>query len=188
MTDTNVVSTGEVWKDVPGFEPFYQVSNLGRVKSKDRWSPINGGLRFFAGKMMKLSLNHYGYLHVSFTINGKGKCINAHQLVAWAFFGEQLPGIQVNHIDGNKQNNSINNLEYVTNSQNIQHACDTGLFNNKKRMKTCRFSDEQIIEIRQLLTNGASSSEVGRQYNCSAYEIEKIGRHERYTWVLPVKN
>lgn len=111
----------EIWKDVVGFEGRYQVSNKGNVKSL-RFLSHNGE------KLMKLSNHHSGYLIVQL---GKhpAKTYLVHQLVAQAF----IPPIEgkkiVNHIDGDKHNNCIDNLEWVTHKENAEHAIRTGLRN-----------------------------------------------------------
>jgi hypothetical protein len=116
----------EVWKDIKGYEGIYQVSNLGRVKSLARIVvKAYGAEHRLSERIKKTNLNHLGYeilrLH-----NGSGKTFAVHRLVAEAFLNK-TEGLEVNHIDGDKTNNKVSNLEYCTRSQNIQHAYDNGL-------------------------------------------------------------
>ena len=108
----------EIWKDVPGYEGLYQVSNMGRVKSLivSRAHPI-------APRILALSEDRKGYLRCRL----KDRSVPIHRLVAVAFI--QNPGNkpQVNHIDGNKKNNCTENLEWVTNTENQRHAFNLGL-------------------------------------------------------------
>lgn len=116
----------EIWKDIKGYEDKYQISNLGRVKSKERYFNNNGGKQKVYEKILtqhrQYRKNDNEYLFVNFTI--KHKTINklVHRLVAQAFLEDYDENLQVNHKDGNKTNNNINNLEMMTGSENKLHA------------------------------------------------------------------
>src|SRR5690349_12695799 len=98
---TNEELQAEIWRPIPGFEKFYDVSNCGRVRGVRRW------------KIRSPNLTVKGYLHITLFQYGKRfKPIGIHRLVAWAFLGPQETGIVVNHIDGNPRNNRLSNLEY----------------------------------------------------------------------------
>jgi hypothetical protein len=97
----------EFWKDIPGYEGLYQVSNIGRVKS------------FITGKFIKPSISTPGYYRLNLYKNKKPKGFDVHRLVAISFLGEKR--MYVNHKDLNKLNNNIENLEYTTNRQNSNH-------------------------------------------------------------------
>ena len=117
----------EIWKDVVGYEDVYMVSNLGRVKSLDRtvWR-INGETEYqstLKGVMIKPVDNGAGYFHCG--LSGKNKYI--HRLVAESFLPNDDDLEYVNHKDGNKANNNINNLEWTTHKDNIHHAYHNGL-------------------------------------------------------------
>ena len=109
----------EVWKDVVGYEGLYQVSNLGRVKSFDR--AIREGRNRIPGKMMFPHQDRKGYLNVNLSREGKIFHAKVHRLVAQAFLPnpENLP--EVNHINFEKDNNFVKNLEWVTSKTNSEH-------------------------------------------------------------------
>jgi len=110
----------EVWKDVPNYEGLYQVSSFGRVRSLPRkHSPTI--------RIMKLMVNSRGYLVIILSKYGVKKGFKLHRLIAEAFIPNSYSKPQVNHIDGDKRNNSLSNLEWCTSSENIRHAFDTGL-------------------------------------------------------------
>lgn len=107
----------EQWKDVTGYEGFYQISTLGRVKS----------IRFNRFLNPTLSGKGKGYPSVQFSKENKPIRVRIHQLVAKAFIPNPENKEQVNHIDGNKLNNNVTNLEWNTRSENIKHAYNNGL-------------------------------------------------------------
>lgn len=122
----------ENWKDIPGFEGRYQVSDLGRVRSLPRhhWVTSKRGLpfqRWKDGRVLKAGPHTSGYYMVQL-IDEAGDLHPhlIHRLVALAFLPLQN-GAHVNHKDGNKKNNCADNLEWATRSQNMRHAFDTGL-------------------------------------------------------------
>lgn len=109
----------EIWKDIDGYEGLYQVSNLGRVK---RLKFTNGKVSFAKETILKQSLNTRGYSIVSLSKNDIKSTKTVHRLVALSFLENQKNYKEVNHIDGNKQNNCVENLEWCDRNYNIQHA------------------------------------------------------------------
>ena len=108
----------EIWKDVVGYEGLYQVSNLGRIKSLKRKCKSIHGYRTVSEKIYSQSVDRYGYLIVSLHKNGKKKTYTVHRLVAKAFIDNPLMLPQINHIDENKKNNKVDNLEWCTDEYN----------------------------------------------------------------------
>ena len=113
----------EMWKPIPNFIGLYEVSNLGRIKS------LNYKHRGFE-KVLKLSAKDGKYIKVTlYNREGNPKTFRVHRIVAMAFLPEPTPEqIQVNHIDGDKQNNIVENLEWVSPQQNVNNP------NTKHRM------------------------------------------------------
>ena len=111
----------EVWKDIEGYEGIYQVSNYGKAKS----------LRA-KKKLLHQYIEGHGYLRVVLYKNRTPKRILVHRLVACAFIHNPEGKLTVNHIDGNKQNNGVWNLEWATMSENSKHAFKTGLKKSQK--------------------------------------------------------
>lgn len=126
----------EIWKDVIGFEGWYQVSNLARVKSLKKYVKHNyGGERVVQERIIKQSMEknrgEVGYMRTSLAKGSKRNQIriNTHRLIAEAFIPNPENKKFVNHIDGNKLNNSLENLEWVTPKENVTHAIKMGLWN-----------------------------------------------------------
>lgn len=114
---------GEIWKDIAGYEGIYQASNLGRVRSLDRID-CRGVAR--KGTILKpFRDGKKGYVAVSLLKNGKGCRSKVHRLIATVFIRQPIPGEQVNHINGIRDDNRISNLEWVTCQQNIRHSFDS---------------------------------------------------------------
>lgn len=117
----------EIWKDVVGYEGLYQVSNLGRVKSLPKYDRLG---RFHPEKIKSQVDNGNGYIVVNLKHNGKQKMRTVHSLVAEAFIPNPNNYSEINHIDGNKSNNELQNLEFCTRSFNVIHAIKLGLHSN----------------------------------------------------------
>lgn len=120
----------EVWKPVKGYEGLYKVSNQGRVRSLDRVIKCVKNNKEYEravkGKILSLPDNvEYAIIHLWRDNKGENKLV--HRLVAETFKGNPEGKPLVNHIDGDKHNNRASNLEWVTASENTQHAYDTGL-------------------------------------------------------------
>lgn len=108
----------ENWKDVPGYENFYQVSDLGRVKSLSRKLLNRYGFYRTKDKILTPKKNKSGYYFVKFCV-GNHKTFAVHRLVMLTFVGHS--DLDVNHKDFDKSNNTLNNLEYCTRKQNVYH-------------------------------------------------------------------
>ena len=108
----------EIWKDVFGFEGLYQVSNLGKVRSLDMLVNYGIGIGLRKGRVLKPKKNNGGYLQVVLCKEGKPTCFLVHRLVWEAFNGKIPEGMQINHIDEDKSNNRLENLNLMTPKEN----------------------------------------------------------------------
>lgn len=109
---------GEIWKNINNYKGLYQVSNLGRVKSLERIVVCNQGKRVVKEKILKYNLDRYGYLSVVLCINGLCKRYTVHRLVYETFRGKAPYWMQVNHINEDKTDNRLCNLNIMTAKQN----------------------------------------------------------------------
>jgi len=161
----------EIWKDIQGYAGIYQVSNIGNVKNT---TDI---------KMLKPQKATNGYRHVYLSAFGKAIKFFIHRLVASAFIPNPENKKTVNHINGIKHDNRVENLEWNTHSENIKHAFNTGLHvptplkGDKNGM--AKLSEAHVIEIRTL-SGKLSVNKIAEQFNTPASTIYKILNRE--TW------
>lgn len=137
----------EIWKDIKDYEGLYQVSDLGRVK---RILFINNRITKKQEKILNIYINKRNRCYVCLYKDNKRKNCTIHRLVAKAFLDNPLNLEEVNHIDGNPKNNHLENLEWCTKKQNMQHAYDNNLNHfkeyNKKTSKPIIRNDGKIYE------------------------------------------
>lgn len=156
------IGNQEIWKDVVGYEGSYRVSNLGRVKSIDR--VIKN--RVYIGKI-KIETDNRGYKMVRLSKNSKGSGKLVHRLVALAFIENKNNYPDVNHKDLDKTNNRLENLEWVSEKQNIQHAIKNGAMNFIFGQNNFRsiFTKKQVENIRlEYWNTNLSTSELALKY------------------------
>lgn len=128
----------EVWRPVVGFEGLYEVSDHGRVRSVERFVRGKAGVRSpRVSRVLALSANTHGYLHVSLSRENKRRTAYVHGLVLQAFVGPRPEGLEACHQDGDKTNNAIGNLRWDTRSQNaldrVRHGTHNYLASNRAR-------------------------------------------------------
>lgn len=141
----------EDWRDIPDAQGYYEVSTLGRVRSKDRvvdyrsrWGTYTK--RRVAGRLLKPWSDGNGYLVVYICADGERReAINVHRLVASAFLPGDAERLHVNHKNGVKTDNRPENLEWCTRSENMIHAQDTGLSDKRKTIEAVSKDGAQIL-------------------------------------------
>lgn len=147
--------TAETWKDIPGYEGYYQVSDLGNVRSVDR--TINKPLK----KMPKAK----GYLCVNLYKNTQMNQYLVHRLVLLAFVGSSP--LICNHIDGDKTNNHLSNLEYVTYQENTNHAIAIGLM-------PAKLTATDATAIRELHSQGKTIKWLSKTFGIDMKHVRDI--------------
>ena len=128
------------WKDIPNTLNRYQANVNGEIRSIDSESKMMNRwgfemIRKFKGRVLKPWTDSNGYLVVYICGEGRREAINIHRLVAYTFIDNPDIKKDVNHIDGNKKNNAVDNLEWCTRKENMEHARKTGLYDNRKSVK-----------------------------------------------------
>lgn len=180
--------TEEIWKYVKGYEGLYCVSNLGRVMSLPR---EDGYGRVVSGRVLSEREHTNGYKFVALTKDGKSKQYRIHRLVAEAFVPNPFEYSEVNHIDGDKANNSAENLEWCTRSDNNKHAVAFGLRDmsymhaqaRKANMRpVAQLEDGQVIAVYPSMSDAGIA--VGTNGGCISQAVRTGCKSGGYRWRL----
>lgn len=167
-----MIPQNEIWKDIRGYEGLYQVSNTGKICSaiKSRY------------RVLKPIKKDNGYLCVSLSKLKKSKRFYIHHLVMQAFPGDRPDKVDINHIDGNKANNNVFNLEYATRSENMAHARKIGLHNNfADGHYNAKLNSELVREIRWAYSVcGIGESEIAPSIGVSVRTVKDVLEYK--TW------
>lgn len=179
----------EEWKGVKGYEGIYEVSTYGQIKSLDRMI-FNKNKKYQKanGTLLKFKKTKEGYYSCVLYNNERKKAyLLVHRVVAQNFISKTEEQIQVNHKNGVKTDNRVENLEWVTRKENIDHSIENGLTKIGSDSTSSKLKDNQVLEIRELFSSQKYSySELGRMFNVDGAGIGRIIRGE--TWKhLPVK-
>ena len=160
----------EIWKNVVGYEDFYEVSNLGNVRRKS--------------KNLKSFISPHGYRTLSLSKNGDCKSKIVHRLVAEAFLNNIEGKEQVNHKDCNKINNHVDNLEWMTSSENSLHASKNGLHRNQngENNNMSKLTEKEVLHIRELIERGMSAYKVHKDYYPHLHQQTIYGIKQKRLW------
>lgn len=173
----------EIWKDIDGYEGYYQVSNAGRVKSLRRQT-FGGkhGKQVRGERILKQAQDKDGYLRVVLQTQKEKKTISIHRLVAYVFLPNPANLPQVNHLDGVKTNNHTWNLQWCNRSQNVTHAYKTGLVEKRfgGRNVNAKLTWAQVQVIREAIKHGHQQVDIASYFKVSTWTISRINtRHIR---------
>lgn len=173
----------EEWRLIPESGGVYYVSNTGKVKSiTHNVKQHNGKCRIQIGRELSQSKCKKGYLMVSIKRKGNKYHTFVHRLIAICFIPNPENKPQVNHIDGDKLNNSIENLEWCTNKENHDHARKMGLMkcNTCEKHHMSKLTNNQVKEARKKRKKGSTIPELSIEYNVSTTAMHKILTHQTY--------
>lgn len=178
----------EVWKPISGFESFYEVSSHGRVRSLprivgNRWGTAKGKL--VPGAIKAFSRNSQGYCSVHLYVAQRLHKFYAHRLVAIAFIENPRDLPQVNHLDGDKENNAAHNLEWCTPSENCSHAISERLYVQAKGEASGNavLTESDVIEIREMAARGIYHKDIAEKFGIGRKAITKVVNRQRWAHV-----
>lgn len=169
----------EIWRSVSGYEGLYEVSSYGRVRSLDRVAENNNKLK---GRLLSPRKHSGGYVRVSLCKRGNVLDFFIHRLVAKTFIANPREGNQVNHINGNKTDNRVSNLEWVNDQQNKAHAWGIGL--HKKTLQAFKKSHKTKARPILCVEKGfiySSASEAARALGLKRGNIHMVAKGKRKT-------
>lgn len=165
----------EKWHPVIGYEGFYEVSNLGRVRSLDRNVTYrNGRNKDWRGQILKSSMTGSGYPGVELCRNGTGKTTLVHVLVAAAFIGPRPKGKHVAHYDGDKSNPKLSNLRYASPTENNADKIRHGKTAHGERNGLAKLTDADIMAIRARLQAGERGNAIAKDFGVTPANISQI--------------
>ena len=148
----------EIWKDIPGYEGFYRVSNMGRIRSLNRIIDKFGkGKYFIDGRILSPGISNKGYFYVNLHKKGKYNRQNIHILVLQSFDRMNKKGEVCRHLDNNQQNNFIENLCWGTRSENERDKIKFGTSNRGERQGLSKLNEMQVRIIKRLIHFGTMS-------------------------------
>lgn len=164
------IDANEIWEPVIGFDRNYAVSNLGRLVYLE--DAQRGWVR--AGMEIKQHMHPLGYHYIATTVGHARKKPWVHVIVAAAFLGPRPDGYEVNHIDRNKSNNALSNLEYITHKQNLRHSYEDIYLSWTRPRKV---TDVQIAEMTTLYRSGQYlQREIAAMYGISQCYVSVLIR------------
>lgn len=167
----------EVFRSINGYENYYEISNYGRVKT------LHG--RYKNCIFKKPFVRKDGYVVVILIRDKKSTTFYLHKLVAGHFIeqdGNFLKS-EVNHIDGDKQNNSVNNLEWCTSSQNKKHAYNSGLVKIGSKRSSSKLTEELVMQIPDLIKSGNTIRQIAKLFDVSDTAIHHVLSGRNYAFL-----
>lgn len=178
----------EIWKDISGYEGLYQVSNLGRIRSLDRFEYINnksGGItrRIRKGRVLKPCFDgKKHYLHVNLRSDNKSHAVNIHRLVAIAFLPNPNNLPEVNHKDEDKTNNYVDNLEWCNHIYNNTYGSK---FQSTLGVKNpmAKLTEQDVLEIRQRREQGELLRNLAKEFGVCENRISVIANGKSWGWL-----
>lgn len=171
---TDPIVPDEIWKPIPRFEGLYEASDIGRVRSLPRKSVPPSGLILKGTAFIK------GRIIISLRVHKKRERHSKARLVALAFLGQPPTAKhEVNHIDGDPSNDRIENLEWVTHTENVRHSFRTGINPSGERSPHAKLTNADVAQIRHLLKTQLQKR-IAKQFNVQPNTISRIKTGRRW--------
>jgi hypothetical protein len=181
---TTLIENQEEWRDIHGFEGYYQASSFGRIRSVDKIITRKDGKSYFrAGRVLiPFKGTTCNYLSIQFSVNNVPSKHLIHRLIAYTFLGLEPDSVlEVNHKDGNRLNNAVSNLELVTHQENVDHSVRTGL---KHDYGECHvhaiLTNAQAAEIREICGRGVKQKDVAKLFGVSKQCVNNVVNYKTY--------
>lgn len=174
----------EIWRNISGYKGIYQVSNLGRVRSLDRevYNKGNNTLCKVKGKVLKPNKDKGGYQYTIFydSVLNFRKTYKIHRLVALYFVDGYEEGLEVNHINGIRDDNRSENLEWCTRSHNIRDTFKRGRVAHSEHNNSSKLQNRDVGVIASLYDSGVSQSIIAKAFGVSQTTISNVINNKHY--------
>jgi hypothetical protein len=170
----------EIWKDIKDYEGLYQISNLGNVKALEKtrnWNARGKQLQSVLKEKILIPVDSYGYCHIILWKDSKIKNFSIHRLVAQAFIENPKFKSEVNHINAIKNDNRVENLEWVTQQENREHSYRIGIAGIGEKNSSAKLKNYEAEEI---LKSNEKSIILAKRYNVSITTIRDIKIRKRW--------
>ena len=180
MAKSNPTKLVELWKPVPipEFIEDYEISSLGRVRRLRNMPPS------LAGRILKPHKIPKGYCQVRLCSPVDRRMLLIHRLVMLAFVGPVPERMQVNHLNGNKEDNCLENLEYTTASANVRHAFAIGLKNQQgENNQSSTITENDVRQIRSLYASGWTLASLGKRFQMTKQGISLIVKRKNWSHI-----
>lgn len=164
----------EIWKQVPEFEGIYEINNFGVIK---RIAPYG---QAYKGMVKKTFISNSGYESVGLFNKRKKATKSVHVILAKAFFGKPKKGFCVNHKNGIKTDNRLENIEYITFKENTIHTYKVIGKNIGEKCYLHKLKEKEVLKVRKLAKNGLSQRKIASIFNVHQHTIWSIIK--RKTW------
>ena len=176
----------EIWKSVPGYEGLYEVSNLGTIKSLDRIVPDKTyGTRTLVGRVLRYTTDSRGRCSVALSRDNKPIKKVIHLIVAEAFLGPRIKGIEVCHTDGNPANNQASNLRYGTHKSNMEDMVAHNRSNRGERSPQAVINEAQAAKIKALRLTKMTYKEIAAALSLTFDQVRCVCVGRTWHWVQP---
>jgi hypothetical protein len=182
----------EVWKPIAGYEGLYEISSIGRVKSLGRTITDRGHnyrvdrVRVISGRILRQTRQSVGYLCVRLCSSDTTiTTVLVHRLVAKAFLVSSIERNEVNHINGDKKDNRVCNLEWCTHAENQRHAFSTGLVSHQcgSQKGSAKLNEAKVADIKRMIAAGMTNVDIAKLYGVSTAPISYIRTGKAWTHV-----
>lgn len=167
----------EVWREISGYEELYEVSDLGRVRSKVRFATIHrGGLRSYGGKVLRHN-RATNYPQVCLSKNNIRQTFQVHRLVLETFVGKRPEGMEARHLNGNSDDPRLVNLEWGTHSENMKDRSNHGTWCGESCNKA-KLTNKKVLAIR---SSGKPQPYLADKYGVTRACISDVIRRKTWT-------
>lgn len=180
------MTQNEIWKDVPGYDGKYQVSNMGRVRGLPRNSVMKNGsdvIRKLKGRIMSFGVcgSRVKYHSIKLCKDSKIETITIHRLVATVFVKNPHGKPHINHINNNSFDNRATNLEWCTPQENMSHAMKNGRWDIRgEKQHLSKLNTKSVVSIRKMITLGIKFNDIANKFKIDPSTISDINRGK--TW------